>query len=828
LSVQIKPAKVGLDRGAHLLVVVFGFIFFFSGLSSLVYQVVWVRMLSLFFGSDIYSATITLSVFMGGLALGAWLASLFGDRSRRPLVVYGVVEVAIGMCALAVPIILDVFQPEYRSIYRSYIDTAPLIYHAFRTIVAISALLMPTVLMGATLPLLVRYFAQREAELGRRAGLLYAVNTFGALSGTLLAGFLLLPNLGVRLTVNIVVGLNLLLGMVAVGVGVNCDRLDVVTSVVSETTRHSRRLQGAVLVAIGLSGLAALALEVVWIRILVQSFSATVYAFAIMLASFLFGIQYGSLKASWQVDRSPRPAHALAELMFGLAVAVTAVAVLSDFAPQIFGALVWRLSDVLQGAFGAASVVAQFVVASILIGVPALMLGATFPFSVKAYNEDLERRASSTGKVYAANTTGAIAGSLLGGLVLLPMVGSRNSMLVIACIFAGAGFVLLFCTDRVSEFLRRRIILLEVAVGVCCAFGLLTVPSKIIANYGIQRSTHPAVIYQVEGIAHTVDIVRNKAGIVIMMIDGNVEADTSLIQRRHFVLKAYLPLLLHPNPEVVNVIGLGLGITLRSIVRYPTVKSVRLIELAPDLIKAQKYLTKITDSVLGSPKVRLRIDDGRNFLSMTDESFDVITADPIHPRITGVGYLYTREYYEAIKSRLRPGGIVTQWMPMYSISRQSFDIAFRTFAQVFPNATFWYVRGHGLFIASVESLAIDCRNVIRMFNNSAVKADMASIEINSPFQLLGHLLMDRHHIAKYLARSRDDRINTDDNAFLEYHTPFEFPDRTDAIMPDLVRYAGWNPDEILKNCSVDQANAILDHFRGRLTRIQPELAEPLR
>src|SRR5262249_3609282 len=154
-----------------------------------------------------------------------------------------------------------------------------------------------------------------------------------------------------------------------------------------------------------------------------------------------------------------------------------------------------------------------------------------------------------------------------------------------------------------------------------------------------------------------------------------------------------------------------------------TVRRIRLIELTPDMVEAHQYLKEITDDVTHNPKIHLRIDDGRNFMAMSDEQFDLITADPIHPRITAVGYLYTREYYQAIKARLRPGGIVTQWMPMYNISPRSFDAAFRTFVEVFPNASFWYVRGHGLFVATIEPMAIDCRNVWSQFNNPLVRED---------------------------------------------------------------------------------------------------------
>jgi spermidine synthase len=549
-----------------------------------------------------------------------------------------------------------------------------------------------------------------------------------------------------------------------------------------------------------------------------------------MLACFLFGIYYGSLKAAGPSDRSKRPATTLAGLLLGLAVAVTLLAVLTYLVPRLFGILIWTLTGISNGAFGTASVIAQFVVSGLLILGPTIILGATFPFAVKAFTADIEHRASGTGKIYAANTAGAIVGSLLGGFVLLPALGSRISLLIIAAIFAGAGVMLILAqrSGAIVDRMRRPAFALGAAVVAVCVPLAVALPHETIVNYGLQKSTRPNVIYHNEGVAHTVDVVRNELGTTIMMVNGNVEADTSLTQRRHFVLKAYLPLLLHPQPRQVSVVGLGLGVTLRSTARYPGVERIRLIELTPDMVEAHKYLRDVTDDIMANPKIDLRIDDGRNFMAMTGEKFDMITADPIHPRITGVGYLYTREYYEAIKSRLLPGGIVTQWMPMYNISPQSFDVAFRTFVQVFPNASFWYVRGHGLFVAGIEQVSIDCRNIAANFAHPAVRDDFASIEIASPSQFAGHLLMDREHISQYLARSPDRQLNTDDNAYLEYRTPFEFLGRTETIMTDLVRYAGWDAHRTLQNCSHAEAEAISEEFQKRLARILPELSEPLR
>ncbi len=277
------------------------------------------------------------------------------------------------------------------------------------------------------------------------------------------------------------------------------------------------------------------------------------------------------------------------------------------------------------------------------------------------------------------------------------------------------------------------------------------------------------------------------------------------------------------------MVGLGLGITLTATTRHPGVENIRLIELSPEMVDAHDHLHTITDDVLNNPLVNLLIDDGRNFMTMSDEMFDVITADPVHPRISGVGYLFTREYYETIRSRLRPGGIVVQWMPMYNISPASFDAAFRTFTKVFPHATFWYVRGHGLFVATDTPFSVDCRNLTDDFFNLDVKSDFASVEIGSPEELMGFLLMDQTHIEEYLQRNSNEQIVTDDNAYLEYQTPFEFMGRTEHIIQNLIDHAGWAKDRIFgTGCDSKFRDKARTFFESRLSSIVPELSEPIR
>ena len=236
-------------------------------------------------------------------------------------------------------------------------------------------------------------------------------------------------------------------------------------------------------------------------------------------------------------------------------------------------------------------------------------------------------------------------------------------------------------------------------------------PQQIVTNLVYASWIPRQVIYHGEGVAHNVDIFKS-GDITTMTINGGGEADNSYPARRQFLLKAHLPLLLHPDPKDVAVVGLGLGITLSATNRNPKVQNIEVIELTREMVEAQRYVEDISGGVLRSSKVHLRIDDGRNFMAMSDRSFDMITADPIHPRNTGVGYLYTQEYYESIKRRLRPQGVVCQWMPMYEMSKRSFDVAFRTFVSVFPNASFWLVGQNGLFVATAAPFRIDYGDLV--------------------------------------------------------------------------------------------------------------------
>lgn len=822
-------ASSKVERRRSALLPIMSALFFLSGFSSLIYEVVWMRRLALFFGSDVYSAALTLSAFMGGLSFGGLMAARYADRLRRTLFWYGLLEISIGLYALFFPDFLNLFSHQYQTIYRAYFDSAPWRYNTFRIVVAAVTLIIPTTMMGATLPLVVKHFA-RNGGIGRQSGLFYSTNTCGALTGVLGVGFIFLPTLGVNATTFLACSVNILIGVTAIVFSrlhssdaqaeLHEEERPGIGTTVPDTVPE-RGTTRAAMIAIALSGLAALALEVVWMRILEQSFSATVFSFSIMLSCFLFGIFYGSNRISSLVDRNQSLVRLFGLLELGLGLYVAFLGILTYFVPLLFSNLLWLLTRVSGGKFGLACTVAQFVVSAFLIVVPTSLMGAAFPVAARICTPALTSIGRSIGSVYAANTAGGIIGALLGGMVLIPAVGTRMSLLLIAAIFTIAGIVLLY-KDAGWTCFKEPGTAAMLMFSVLSAGIVLLLPKQIVTNFYYAGREKAQVIYHGEGIAHTVDIIKTSKGITIMQVNGTLEADTTYAQRRHFILKSHLPLLLHPDPQNVAVIGLGLGITLSAIDRYPNVRNIEVIELTREMVNAQRYLEDISGGVLlRSPKIHLRIDDGRNFMAMTDRHFDMITADPIHPRVTGVGYLYTKEYYESIKRRLQPQGIVCQWMPMYRISKTSFDVAFRTFASVFPNASFWYVRGHGLFVATQDRFHIDFKALAERMRNPAVKRDLDSIKIYNAPQLLAHLMMGPEQIAQYLAHTPSRLLNTDDNAYLEYHTPFELLESTKTILKALIPYSAL-PIRSLDNLPAEDKEQVIRAWQDRKADLMPE------
>jgi spermidine synthase len=387
-----SPVALVTSRRSAVLPII-ATVFFFSGFSSLIYEVIWMRRLALFLGGDVYSAAFTLSAFMGGLALGSLLASRYADRLRQALFWYGLLEICIGLYALFFPMFLDAFSSQYQQIYRAYFDTAPWRYHAFRILVATVTMVIPTTMMGSTLPLIVKHLC-RAGEIGRYSGFFYSMNTCGALAGVLSVGFVLLPALGMKASTYVACSLNVIIGVTALVLSrpyfsdVAAEPPNAFQGTPAPPAANSAydlSVARIAMIAIALSGFAALALEVVWVRILIQSFSATVYAFSIMLSCFLFGIFYGSKWISRRVDRRESLPRLLGLLEMGLGFCVASLATLTYFVPALFSRLLFHWFGASIATFGLRYIAALFIVSACLIIVPTLTNGG----NVSRSREDL-------------------------------------------------------------------------------------------------------------------------------------------------------------------------------------------------------------------------------------------------------------------------------------------------------------------------------------------------------------------------------------------------------------------------------------------------------
>jgi spermidine synthase len=785
-------------------------LFFLSGAAGLAYQVLWMRALGLFFGSDMYGVSIILSTFMGGLALGSLIGGRLAEHTRRPLLWYGIAELGIGAFALGFAPLLAAFEPLLEGVYPQGSGDDPALYHALRVLLASGALLAPTTLMGATLPLVMKHFVRARDVLGRLAAHFYAVNTLGALFGTLVAGFLLLPYLGMAASTLCAVAVNLGIGGLCAALGLRTAHagpgpaspreLDPLPGL---SAQARERIARAALVAIGLSGFASFALEVVWTRILLVSFSATVYSFASMLACFLFGIFLGSRAIAAFVDRHDNPTGLFAALELGVGVSIGVLCLLLHAVPGLFGRLLNGVALALGEGRDQALVVATLIASFALLVIPTTLLGATFSVALRAYTTSVARVGRRTGNLYAANTAGAILGSLGAGLVLIPTLGANTTLALLAVLFAGIGVYLARAQRGLSAApLADRPVYAAAAAAALLAGASLFVPYQVTLNFNQRADADAELVFHAEGVQNTIDVIRSASGETALAVGGNVEADDGEIQRRHFVLKGHLPLLYLEEPKTVLVIGLGMGITLQATTRHPGLERIDVVELSPEIVEAQRYLEDVNGDVLANPLVNVRIDDGRVYMKLASRRYDMITADPIHPKISRVGYLYTREYYASIRERLEPGGVVCQWMPIYQIAPTRLRSAIRTFIEVFPHATLWYVRNHLLLVAPQDSPQLDFRRVRQRFEDPGIREDFASIGIASPVELLGHLVMGPEEIRAYLAAEPGIPLNTDGHPYLEYFVPGDLfygtSDNIRALAPhaaDPTRYTRNLPAE---------------------------------
>jgi predicted membrane-bound spermidine synthase len=622
-----------------------------------------------------------------------------------------------------------------------------------------SALLLPAcTLMGTTLPLLSRAVVESATAVGRGAGGLYAANTLGAVAGCVAAGFALIPQLGLQATSGVAAGLNLLIGSTAVALGRR--RSTPAQAVAGEAPPEvvePRLHPWLVATAFGLSGLTALGYEVLWTRALEQFTHNSTYAYTAMLATFLFGIGAGSAACAGLADRTRRPLFCFGavELAIGFAV-VGALLIYMRLLHWIPAA-----AEAMGGLGSWGRVVALiFGVAGVTMLPMALLFGATFPFVVRAAVDAIERVGRRVALAYAVNTVGSILGALGVGFVLLPAVGMRGAFVALVALNLCLGAALACMAAP------RRLFAPLAAVGAAgLVGGSLLLPPELFRAIYAER--YGRILMYREQVTDTVMVTEDGNGRLIRYGDGRGTAGTGTFRENRAY--GHLAMLPHPDPRRVLQICFGVGNSLSTVAQYP-VDRIDQVELSPGVIEAAPYFRATNRDVLEDPRVQLSIQDGRNFLLTSKSEYDVILLEPPELHTAGVVNLYTKEFYEIAREHLAPGGLISIWINVFLTPEREVAMLLRTMAEVFPHVTVWHEPWVASWIVngSIDPRPPDLALLRRWFSNPRVRADLASIPIANPYQLLNLFVMADDEVRAW---ARDAEIVTDDHTRIDFSVP---------------------------------------------------------
>ncbi|HXG51132.1 MAG TPA: fused MFS/spermidine synthase [candidate division Zixibacteria bacterium] len=831
------------------------FCFFFSGAAGLIYQVVWTRMLTQIFGNTTYAIATVLSAFMAGLAIGSYVFGQIADRGKNDFLLYGILEAGVGIYGFAVPYLFGLAQKAYGPIF-GLNESYPFLFNLVLFFLSFVLLVFPTLLMGATLPVLSRFYVRSFADFGRRVGDLYATNTLGAVIGCAAGGFLLIPTMGMRATVYTAAGVNLAIALLILAVDRIRDKDPgeaVAAASAAEEPAGSEAghswLRWAVLVAFGLSGFASLVYENAWTRALTLVIGSSIYSFTTMLVTFLIGLALGGfIYARSMGEREARlSGFGLLEVWVGLAALATIP--MFERLPLIFVRLLEGFGDTFT-----VFLYLQIFLSSLVMFVPTLLLGMTFPMVARLFTQSLYRVGSGVGSSYAANTVGAVAGAFAGGFILIPNIGVQNTILFAVMMNLLIGCALVFIDPRMGKPTR-------LAFGGSVLALAVLVPERLprwdrhILTSGVtiyhdryeslptnslrlEEMRRDEILYYREGLTTTVSVHRIP-GSDYIYFKSNGKIDGSYGDALSQLMTSYIPMMLHPDAEVALTIGLGSGMSAKALATFPTLKEIEVIEIEPAMIEASRFFDRVSvpferlpegvslpsngsnsriwydaagkrlyykgvmkeeersrlmklsedrdfrgaidrlfrsarqsrhDGVLEDKRVRVIPTDGRNYILATPKYYDVITAEPSNPWIAGIANLYTREFYEVIKSKIKDDGIFGQWFHNYSMSPDDFRMVFRTFSEVFPHVSLWSMKESDfLLIGSKREQVFDYRKLKEIYErNEKLRSDLEYLGLSDIYAVQGFYRLNRDG---FVAFAKGADINTDDGAELEFSAP---------------------------------------------------------
>lgn len=789
-----------------------GSCFIFSGATGLIYEVLWARMLGLAFGATTLAISTVLAAFMGGLALGSALAGRLASRIRRPLRAYGIIEIGIALYALSVPLLFSLVDNFYALIWQQF-HPSFFAFSLWRFTLSCVMLLLPTTLMGATLPVLTAALVRSPGFKSTWVTRLYTCNLVGAIGGTIVAGFFLLPTLGMRATIYVAAAINIVIGLVTIFV----DRASVAADIDSFPDESNKELftkwemRGVSTVkeiegvrfwlfCAFVSGFVTISAQVAWTRVLTMIIGSSTYAFTIVVALFLVGLSAGAFLIG-RKRRTDRLRSTILKVEILTAISLYLSLAVVSKTPGFLLDTGLRLKIDTWGGL----LILQILSAALLILLPAFLMGTVMPLVlVWASSSRALSAVHLVGRSYAINTLGAIAGAFLTGFILIPNMSTKYTILFAAalCVLV-AGIAYQPRSDARDRDLRRSLSVGATALLILLLFVLA--PRMNLENLSIGAydtlvrvlaktregvsdrenvngpEVHKLLMYK-EGPTSTVS-VRKDWDITSLAINGRTNASDREDMPTQVML-GQLPLLVAPSINNGLVVGFASGVTVGAMLQSP-MKSLECVELEPATIEASRYFEHVNNRPLNDPRLRLIIDDARTFLRVTTTRYDMIVSEPSHPWVPGVANLFTQEFFRLGRDRLTESGIFVQWVQIYQLSTESLRSVLATYQRVFPHVLVFRVGGATkgkdlMLVGGRRPLSLDLLS--ERLKDSQISEELKRVGMNSEADVRSWYVCDETQLAPAVAGAV---INTDDNMHIETTVPRE------AFLPLMQTNSVW-------------------------------------
>lgn len=740
-------------------------VFFLSGAAALIDQVVWTKALALQFGVTAHAVATTVSVLMLGLALGSYMFGRLADRVRRPLAIYALLELGIAASALVSLALLEAVERGVASTWLPEPGGPGLV--ALRTLGTLLVLIVPSTLMGGTLPMLAKELVIAGRSTGRAVGLLYGLNALGGAAGSLLAGFLTIGRLGLRGSVIASAGLNVLAAALAYAL---------VRWGPAPTTpppaRPAPRTEPAVpaptglLAAFFLAGLTGLGIEVVWTRMLLLNLNSTAQSFAAMLAVCLTGIALGSVATARLADRvHPARAYGVTQGLVGLSI-LGCAALWAHLHPRSIEVGRWAVDLLPRSLRGEAThqlAVCTFQCGLLLL-VPTFLMGCSFPFAARGFARSAPEIGRRLGSAFTLNTLGSMVGPLLCGFLFLPLLGIQRTLALFGTLSLVAGAALVLGSGRS----RARWAVLGVSIAAIAV--AWSRPDDLVLS-GIYDRAGGRLLHHEEDVCGSVAVREIDSGgrrVRQLMVGSTSMITDGFNCRRYTRILGHLPMLLHPAPRDAMVICLGSGMTLSALAAHPDAAAIDCVELSPGVVRAARaWFGEANGNALEDPRVRVIVNDGRTQLRTSRKAYDVIALEPPPPNHDGVAALYSREFYELCRARLRPGGMVSQWIPYHGASLPQIRSMVASVQAVFPHTTLWELFDGREYcvVGRLDASPIPFDRVAGRFAVPAVEAQLREVGIASPEELFACFVLGTEGVRAFVG---DARPTTDDRPALGY------------------------------------------------------------